>query len=305
MPRWIGLLGSWALLVLALGVLSIAAAAEFVNVREQKRFDRYDAIDQFLSEQNKTAAAKLKTAAATEQARVEKLRREVATADQKVEEFQDTDQTIFVSTAENRVWVKKGGQTIYEAICSTGKGTTLIENGKTMVFNTPIGKFRIIKKEENPVWVPPDWHYLEEARKNGMRVVKLERGETIDASSGAPAGSRDEGVWSWFGEGGRVLKVQGNDVVEVSGGQSRPLPPGEIIRAGGAIVIPPIGTRQRQFEKVLGSHRLNLGDGYALHGTQQVSQLGQSVSHGCVRLHDKDISYLYSITNVGDEVVIY
>jgi len=58
-------------------------------------------------------------------------------------------------------------------------------------------------------------------------------------------------------------------------------------------------------DKVLGAHRLNLGDGYALHGTQQVSQLGRSVSHGCVRLHNKDIERLYQIAKVGDEVIIY
>jgi lipoprotein-anchoring transpeptidase ErfK/SrfK len=70
-------------------------------------------------------------------------------------------------------------------------------------------------------------------------------------------------------------------------------------------VIPPVGTRQRQFEKVLGSHRLNLGDGYALHGTQQTAQLGRSVSHGCVRLGDDDIRRLYEMAKVGDEVIIY
>lgn len=83
------------------------------------------------------------------------------------------------------------------------------------------------------------------------------------------------------------------------------LPPGEMIYRGGAVVIPPVGTKQRQFDKVLGSHRLNLGDGYALHGTQQVRQLGRSVSHGCVRLHNDDIERLYEMARVGDEVIIY
>jgi lipoprotein-anchoring transpeptidase ErfK/SrfK len=71
------------------------------------------------------------------------------------------------------------------------------------------------------------------------------------------------------------------------------------------VVIPPVGTRQRMFPDVLGTHRLNLGDGYALHGTQAVSQLGRNVSHGCVRLHNDDIARLYSMANVGDEVIIY
>jgi lipoprotein-anchoring transpeptidase ErfK/SrfK len=71
------------------------------------------------------------------------------------------------------------------------------------------------------------------------------------------------------------------------------------------VVIPPVGTTARQFPEVLGTHRLNLGDGYALHGTKAVAQLGTSVSHGCVRLHNDDISRLYSMASVGDEVIIY
>jgi L,D-transpeptidase YbiS len=78
-----------------------------------------------------------------------------------------------------------------------------------------------------------------------------------------------------------------------------------MIYAGDAIVIPPVGTPQRSFDKVLGKYRLNLGDGYAIHGTQETSKLGRAVSHGCVRLGDEDIERLYQIANVGDEVIIY
>ncbi|MCU1230593.1 MAG: hypothetical protein JWO97_3477, partial [Acidobacteria bacterium] len=201
----------------------------------------------------------------------------------------------------------RNGQTIFEAICSTGKGTTLAVDGRTMVFDTPIGKFHIKSKEENPQWVPPDWHYVEEARKNGMRVVRLGPGSSINADTGDPAAKRDEGVWGWFGGGdsSRTLKMRGNTIVEVSGGVERELPPGKMIVAGNTIVIPPVGTPQRSFDKVLGHYRLNLGDGYALHGTQDAANLGRSVSHGCVRLGDADIERLFQMANVGDEVIIY
>jgi lipoprotein-anchoring transpeptidase ErfK/SrfK len=78
-----------------------------------------------------------------------------------------------------------------------------------------------------------------------------------------------------------------------------------MIVRGGSVVIPPVGTRARSFPDVLGTNRLNLGDGYALHGPQAVSQLGQSVSHGCVRLRNEDIARLYQMASVGDEVIIY
>jgi lipoprotein-anchoring transpeptidase ErfK/SrfK len=181
-----------------------------------------------------------------------------------------------------------------------------------MVFSTPIGKFRIVSKEENPVWVPPDWHYVEEARKNGFRVVHLNRGDSLDASTGSVAAPvRETGVWNWLDgdtaapPAAPVLQVRGNTIIETRDGVERELPAGTMIVAGNSVVIPPVGVKQRQFAKVLGNYRLNLGDGYALHGTQQTTQLGRSVSHGCIRLGDADIAALYAIANVGDEVVIY
>ena len=69
--------------------------------------------------------------------------------------------------------------------------------------------------------------------------------------------------------------------------------------------VPPVGSPQRQFAGVLGKYRLELGDGYGIHGTDEPEKLGHSVSHGCVRLGDDDIAKLYQIANVGDEVIIY
>ncbi|MEA2569012.1 MAG: hypothetical protein QOI24_1013 [Acidobacteriota bacterium] len=307
MRRWIGFLGSWALLVLALGLASFAIAGEVINTRDSRRLDRVAVVDQLIAERTGNKAEQLRQSAEQRQAELAQLQSKVAGVVKQTDEVPDTGQTIIVSTAENKVYVRRNGQTIFEAICSTGKGTTLAVDGKTMVFDTPIGKFHIKSKEENPQWVPPDWHYVEEARKNGMRVVRLGPGSSINADTGDPAAKRDEGVWGWFGGGdsSRTLKMRGNTIVEESGGIERELPPGKMIVAGNTIVIPPVGTPQRAFDKVLGHYRLNLGDGYALHGTQDAANLGRSVSHGCVRLGDADIERLFQMSNVGDEVIIY
>jgi lipoprotein-anchoring transpeptidase ErfK/SrfK len=307
MRRWIGFLGSWALLVLALGLASFAIAGEVINTRDSKRLDRVAVVDQLIAERTGNKAEQLRQSAEARQAELAQLQSKVAGVAKQTDEVPDTGQTILVSTAENKVYVRNNGQTIFEAICSTGKGTTLAVDGRTMVFDTPIGKFHIKSKEENPQWVPPDWHYVEEARKNGMRVVRLGPGSSINADTGDPAAKHDEGVWGWFGGGdsSRTLKMRGNTIVEESGGVERELPPGKMIVAGNTIVIPPVGTPQRSFDKVLGHYRLNLGDGYALHGTQDAANLGRSVSHGCVRLGDADIERLFQMANVGDEVIIY
>jgi len=310
MKRWIGFLGSWALLTLALGLAAIAIAGETINVRDLRRLDRLAMIDQMIAERSGNKLGALRDAAAVRATQVTALQSKIQTAQQQTADVPDTGQTIVVSTAENKLWLRRNGQTVFEAVCSTGKGTTLAVDGKTLVFDTPIGRLHVVSKEENPVWVPPDWHYVEQARKNGMRVVRLGPGSSIDADTGQPASAQqNEGVWSWFSgnrsASRRTLRLKGNTVVEDDGGVQHELPPGKMIVAGDTMVIPPVGTPQRQFDKVLGHYRLNLGDGYAIHGTQETDKLGQSVSHGCVRLGDDDIARLYTMANVGDEVIIY
>jgi len=300
-------LGSWALLVLALGLASFAVAGEWINVRDARRLDRLAMIDQMIAEKNGNKAGHLRQTSARRSAEVNVLQTKVRTVEQQTDDVPDTGQTIIISTAENKLYVRRNSLTVFDAVCSTGKGTTLKIDNRTWVFDTPIGKFHVKAKEENPEWVPPDWHYVEEARKNGMRVVHLNPGEAVDARTGEPATRRDAGVWSWFsgGSSGPVLKVKGDTVVEDDGGSERELPPGKVIIAGDAIVVPPIDTKQRHFKGVLGHYRLELGDGYGIHGTDEPDRLGESVSHGCVRLGDEDIARLYAMANVGDTVIIY
>lgn len=298
------------MLVLALGLTSIAVSAEVMNVRDLRWLDRVGMIDRMIAERTGHRADLLRAKAAQQTAHVNALQAKLQSVQGQIDDTPDTAQTIIVSTAENKLYVRDNGRTVFEAVCSTGKGTTLAMDGKTLVFDTPIGKLHILSKDENPQWVPPDWYYVEEARKNGMRVVHLDPGDSIDAVTGQSAQTkRDSGFLEWLRGGSsgnsRVLRVRGDTVVEDDHGVERELPPGKLIAAGDAVVIPPVNTKQRHFDKVLGRYRLNLGDGYAIHGTQETDKLGQSVSHGCVRLGDDDIARLYAMAHVGDAVIIY
>lgn len=278
MRRWIGLLGSWALLVLGLSVLGYAVAAEALTVSDARKLHRVETIDRMIANQIRQQVEAMQKTMSQSSTQLASLQSEVASTDKTIEDLHDSNFVITVSTAENRVYARQNGQLVFEAVCSTGKNETLRSGGRTMVFRTPIGRFRVQSKEENPKWVPPDWHYMEEAQKEGLEIVRLQRGQSIG------------GVY-----------VDGNQVFD----NGVPVEPGTTVVRGGAVIIPPIGTTARQFPDVLGTHRLNLGDGYALHGTQSVSQLGQSVSHGCVRLHNDEIARLFSMASVGDEVIIY
>ena len=80
---------------------------------------------------------------------------------------------------------------------------------------------------------------------------------------------------------------------------------GKEIVANGNVIVPPFGTNQRKYLGVLGTHRLELGDGYGIHGTDQPESIGKSASHGCVRLRNEDIETLYQMVPIGTPVYIY
>jgi L,D-transpeptidase YbiS len=55
----------------------------------------------------------------------------------------------------------------------------------------------------------------------------------------------------------------------------------------------------------LGDYALYLGDGYIIHGTLFQTLLGQGVTHGCVRLGDEDLEFVYQTIPVGARVYLY
>jgi|SRR6185437_15776706 lipoprotein-anchoring transpeptidase ErfK/SrfK len=199
---------------------------------------------------------------------------------------------IVVSIADRRMWYKMGNETLYSTRVAVGSGKTLVkQNGRDEYrFDTPRGRLVVQSKDVDPPWVPPDWHFVEIARKRKLKLVKLKKGDSI------PAGDSS------------FITVAGSDVV-------RKMPDGTIVPfetsegheivVGKELIVPPFGTNQRKYRGVLGSHRLNLGDGYALHGTNEPASVGKAVSHGCVRLRNEDIDYLYGLVPVGTAVYIY
>jgi len=142
---------------------------------------------------------------------------------------------LVIDTARNRIFVKKGEQTMKEVVVSTGSGSVLKDpNGnRQWVFDTPRGEHSVRLKKTSPVWTKPDWAFIEE----------------------------------------------GEDV--------------------------PKSFRDRVEEGVLGDYAFELGDGYMIHGTLYTRLLGRNVTHGCVRVGDKDLKELYETIPVGTKVMIF
>ena len=197
---------------------------------------------------------------------------------------------LVVSIEERRLWYRKGGEVLFTTQVATGSGKTLVgAGGNTWRFDTPRGRLVVQGKEKDPVWSPPDWHYEEQARKRGLTLARLERGQSLRARDGS------------------LVAVEGESVVrrQADGRVAVLTPDGGELVVGGTLVMPPLGTSLRRHAGVLGTHRLNLGNGYALHGTDNPSSIGQAVSHGCIRLRNEDIAHLYETVAVGTPVYVY
>jgi hypothetical protein len=271
----------WLLLLL---VVAVVHAAWLVRITLRDRFARDVARLVFNDNSEALEQAALQAGAATDSLRA-------VLDDTPAPSTADADYLV-VSIADRRVWYKHRDSVLFTAQVATGSGKQLVIKGNARIlrFETPRGRLTVQRRDSAPAWIPPDWHYQEQATKRGMGLVQLVRG--------VPLTLRD----------GSQIIVQGSDVMRRgTDGAVRPLTAsdGREIVADSRIVIPPYGTNQRKYANVLGTHRLYLGDGYALHGTNNPASIGQAVSHGCIRLRNEDIAVLYDRVAVGTPVYIY
>jgi lipoprotein-anchoring transpeptidase ErfK/SrfK len=195
---------------------------------------------------------------------------------------------VVVSLEERLLRVVLGPDTLLEAPIAVASGQTLSYGGRRWTFRMPRGRHVVRAKKVDPVWSPPDWHYAEVARDHGLRIRRL----TSDGHR-----LRD----------GRRLVVRDSVVGLVTGPDTsgfEPLPVDEHVVFENTLFIPPFATRNRQLAGELGRYALDLGDGYLLHGTQDPLSIGSAVTHGCVRLGDDDLEWLYLHVPVGATVLV-
>ena len=54
----------------------------------------------------------------------------------------------------------------------------------------------------------------------------------------------------------------------------------------------------------LGTHWIDLGDSYGIHGTIEPNSIGKAESAGCVRMRNEEVVEVYNFLVKGSEVVI-
>ncbi|MEP6992119.1 MAG: L,D-transpeptidase [bacterium] len=179
--------------------------------------------------------------------------------------------------------------TLRTAPVATAMNATLEYGGRVWRFETPRGVRTVRGKEKDPVWTPPEWHFAEVALEHHLKLKSLQRGHPIKLQDGTK------------------LLVKGDEVGIIAPGSTtfEPMILDEHIVFDNTLFIPPTGTKHRQIAGELGHFRLDLGDGYLLHGTPYAKSIGAAVTHGCVRLHDDDVEWLFDNVPVGTKVYIY
>jgi hypothetical protein len=179
--------------------------------------------------------------------------------------------------------------TLRTASVATARNETLEFEGKVWNFITPRGTRTVLRKDKDPVWTPPDWHFAEIALEHGLKVQRLQRGSVVKLKSGIK------------------LLTKGDEVGIIRPGSTEfePMALDEHIVFENTLFIPPANTKNRVIEGELGHFRLDMGDGYLLHGTPYARSIGAAVTHGCVRLRDEDIEWLYENVPVGTKVFIF
>ncbi|OGE86092.1 MAG: hypothetical protein A3J48_03985 [Candidatus Doudnabacteria bacterium RIFCSPHIGHO2_02_FULL_46_11] len=207
----------------------------------------------------------------------------------KVQAQEAGEAKIYVSLDEFKLELVRGNVTIFTAPIGIGTGQPFRYGNKVYKFDTPVGVRRVIAKEKNPVWRRPGWAYEEFSVYRDFAIVRMQPGEIYYMSDST------------------MLKLDGNRIVRSTYyGESwtwnREVEVLDLVAR--KIYMPPLGVVHRNLEGILGTRKLDLGDGYLIHGTDDPSSIGQRSSHGCIRMHNADVEKLYELVPIGTRVVI-
>lgn len=194
---------------------------------------------------------------------------------------------LVVSLQDRHLWAVIGRDTVLSAPVAVAKGTKLDFGKQEWKFDTPRGVRTVLGKEADPIWQPPEWLYAETALEYGLKLGHLSNGQTVKLSDG------------------RKLAMKNGVAGVIDHGDFAELPTDEHIVFDNTLFVPPMGSKNRKVEGELGKYRLLLGDGYLLHGTPYKESIGLAATHGCVRMRDEDIEWLYEHVPVGTKVFIY
>jgi len=145
---------------------------------------------------------------------------------------------LVIDTRDNEVVLRDGPTVVHRFAAATGSGRKLQGPRKwrrPWSFQTPTGRFAVQRKVADPLWIKPEWAFVE------------------------------------------------------SGSE-----------------IPVFAEDPRRFQRgALGDYAIYFAADFMIHGTLYEVNLGKSITHGCVRVADDDLQFLYDRVEIGWSVYIY
>ena len=235
------------------------------------------------------APPQVDSAAARERAVADSIAAERARAEeeQRAALRRRTGPRLVISLEERRLRWMDGQDTLFSAPVGVGKGTRLEYEEQVWTFDTPPGERTVLAKQQDPVWIPPLWHFVEAAQQADRKLIVFEPGDTIELYNGNRLVMRGDTV-------GQLM----DDNIFF------PVPPGQQIVFDQTVFVPPMESVNRRVAGELGRFKLDLGDGYLIHGTRDSASIGSAATHGCIRMADDDLAFLYESIPVGTPVFI-
>jgi L,D-transpeptidase YbiS len=117
-----------------------------------------------LMDQKKKTAAQTKVAELEVVPDLESLRADNDNMTQQLQAMVPTGLFVVINTAANRVILRNGDKVEAEMVASCGSGNVLEDPkvGRRWTFDTPRGVFTVKTKVADPVWIKPDWAFIEE-----------------------------------------------------------------------------------------------------------------------------------------------
>lgn len=95
--------------------------------------------------------------------RIASLRKENSQLQGRLDKLIPREPYIVINTTLNRLYLRKGNDVLLEAICSTGSNSELVtpDGRHRWFFSTPRGVYKVGARYKDPVWVRPDWSFVE------------------------------------------------------------------------------------------------------------------------------------------------
>src|SRR5512132_215170 len=91
---------------------------------------------------------------------------------------------LVVSLQDRHLWAIIGSDTVLSAPVAVAKGTTLEFGKQEWKFDTPRGVRRVLGKEADPVWQPPEWLYAETALEHDLKLGHIYPGKPVKLDDG-------------------------------------------------------------------------------------------------------------------------